>query len=150
MARILETVKGSCAHGDDHDKDDTNDPAGKGLEKDEERNRTRTGFGKNTQDNNCGNSGSNSEILVCLGSKGSQPEGRKEEVVGQNGNRKDVQKLPAEQVGLGKARLVDQRSLDLGLGANGNGSDDDKTNDHSTLNNICNERDPKSSKGLQS
>ncbi|KAI6775163.1 hypothetical protein HG530_001921 [Fusarium avenaceum] len=38
----LETIEGSCAQGDHHNENNTDDPTGEGLEEDEEGHRTRT------------------------------------------------------------------------------------------------------------
>lgn len=155
----METVEGRCAKRNHHDQDDTNNPAGQRFEQKEEGdgaslgriagpstrpsgNETRASHErKDAQQGNCSHGSANLQILVRLGGKGSQPELGEEEVVGEDGDGKDVHDLPAQQAGLGEARGPDEAGVDVGLDADGDGGDDDKTEDHNALDDVCEEGD---------
>ena len=56
-----------------------------------------------------------------------------EEVVGQDGDGQDVEQLPSQKARLGKARGFDQARVDFGFDADGNGSNDDQSHHHCSL-----------------
>lgn len=66
-----------------------------------------------------------------------------EEIVGQDGDWEDVDKLPADKAGLGEPGRLDQARVDLGLDADGDGSNDNEADDHCSLDVVGEEGDPK-------
>lgn len=65
---------------------------------------------------------------------------RNEEIIGENRNRQDINKLPPQKAGIEKSRLIDQAPVYMRLHTNSDDPKNDEPHNHSTLNIVCNER----------
>ncbi len=154
----MKGVESGGAEGDGHDEHDTDDPGGQLAEKEEERNTACLGWRiawvgaapgceqaggadecQDACDSDGGNTGAYDEVFVGLAGEGAHPETGEEEVVRGDGNREDVDQLPAKKTGFEQPGRIDQGTIDVGFDANGYGGYDDETDYHGTLDVVCQE-----------
>ena len=79
---------------------------------------------QNDQSNDCGNRNTDPQVLVSLRSKSSYPEIGEEEIVRQDRNGQDVEKLPTKESGLCEARRADKSLVNLSFDSDSNSSND--------------------------
>lgn len=154
-----EGVVGGCAESENHDEAEADDPGWESFKEEEECDRTglfnsgpdsqetsHTDESKNDEKNAGSDAGADAEILVRLARESAHPEGGQEHEVGHERDEEDINQLPSKKVWLCEIRAVNQARINLDLGADCNGADDDENDNHSSLNVICRERDLETSK----